>query len=398
MISCYLGLGSNIGDPYSLIKGATYAVGQTAGIKVRQCSSYYKSAALNDKTQPDYLNIVLEIHTSLSPQELWQSMQKIEQSFGRKRPSEHHASRTIDIDILLYGDACINDDTLTIPHTQLLKRSFVLQPLAEIAPHLLLQGDQARNWASRTTNPPCIPQKNTRPFSVITAYDASMAALAEQAGIHYMLVGDSLGNVIQGKESTRDVLLEDMVYHTQCVNRGVTYTPIITDIPHISVNKHSILEDCHTLLSAGATFVKIECCPLGEKLMPLLYKNSIPFSAHIGLLPQSVKNFRMYGKDQEEAARLMKQAKLAEKLGAAMIVLECVESSIAHSITQEIDIPTIGIGAGKYVDAQVLVMQDALGITSPMPHHAKNFMKESHGIQDALYRFVTEVSNGVFPD
>jgi len=239
-------------------------------------------------------------------------------------------------------------------------------------------------------------------ISTITAYDASFAKLFDQAGIHAILIGDSLGMVLQGQDDTLPVTIDDMAYHTQCVKRGVTETLIIADMPFMSyANKEQALENAAKLMRAGASMVKMEGGAWLNETIAALVERGIPVCAHLGLTPQSVNvfgGFKVQGRDAEKAQQMIDDAKMLEAAGAQLLVLECIPSDLGKAISEAVSIPTIGIGAGKETDGQILVMHDALGIScSYMPKFSRNFLKDTGDIKKAIELYISEVSLGNFP-
>ena len=239
-------------------------------------------------------------------------------------------------------------------------------------------------------------------ISTITAYDASFAKIFDQAGIHAILIGDSLGMVLQGQDDTLPVDIEHMAYHTQCVKRGVEQTLIISDMPFMS---YATTEQAYTnaakLMQAGASMVKIEGGKWLVNTIEGLVERGIPVCAHLGLTPQSVNvfgGFKVQGREQSQADEMIEHAKLLEAAGAQLLVLECIPAGLGKAISQAVTIPTIGIGAGKDTDGQILVMHDALGIScSYMPKFSRNFLIDTGDIKKAVELYIAEVSNGNFP-
>lgn len=245
-------------------------------------------------------------------------------------------------------------------------------------------------------------KQNGEKISTITAYDASFAKLFDQAGIHAILIGDSLGMVLQGNDDTVPVTIDDMAYHTQCVRNGVENTLIISDMPFMSyATKEQAYENATQLMQAGASMVKMEGGAWLKETIEGLVERGIPVCAHLGLTPQSVHlfgGFKVQGRDESKAQEMIEHAKMLESAGAQLLVLECIPASLGKAISQAISIPTIGIGAGKDTDGQILVMHDALGIScSYMPKFSRNFLKETGDIQKAILLYIEEVSNGHFP-
>lgn len=239
-------------------------------------------------------------------------------------------------------------------------------------------------------------------ISTITAYDASFAKLFDQAGIHAILIGDSLGMVLQGEDDTLPVSMDAMAYHTRCVKRGVEDTLIISDMPFMSyATTEQTYENAAKLMQAGASMIKMEGGSWLVDTIKGLTERGIPVCGHLGLTPQSVHvfgGFKVQGRQQEQANMIIEQAKELEQAGIQLLVLECIPASLGKAITQAVNIPTIGIGAGKDTDGQILVMHDALGIScSYMPKFSRNFLKDTGDIKKAIELYITEVSNGNFP-
>ena len=240
-------------------------------------------------------------------------------------------------------------------------------------------------------------------ISTITAYDASFAKLFDQAGIHAVLIGDSLGMVLQGEDSTLPVSIDDMVYHTQCVKNGVENALIISDMPFMTyATIEQSYENAAKLMQAGASIVKIEGGHWLIDTIKGLTERGIPVCGHLGLTPQSVHvfgGFKIQGREQNKALEMIEQAKALEAAGVQLLVLECIPSDLAKTISEAINIPTIGIGAGKYTDGQILVMHDALGIScSYMPKFSRNFLIDTGDIKKAIELYISEVTKGNFPD
>ena len=239
-------------------------------------------------------------------------------------------------------------------------------------------------------------------ISTITAYDASFAKLFDQAGIHAILIGDSLGMVLQGEDSTLPVSIEDMAYHTRCVKRGIEETLVIADMPFMSyATQEQALTNAAVLMQAGASMVKMEGGAWLNDTISALVERGIPVCAHLGLTPQSVNifgGFKVQGRENDKAEQMIADAKALEAAGAQLLVLECIPASLGEAITKALTIPTIGIGAGKETDGQILVMHDALGIAcNYMPKFSRNFLKDTGDIKQAIELYISEVSQGNFP-
>ncbi len=240
-------------------------------------------------------------------------------------------------------------------------------------------------------------------IAALTCYDASFAALLEAGGVNALLVGDSLGMVLQGHETTLPVTLDEMVYHTICVARGSKQAFIITDMPFGSfqVSPEKTFENAARLMAAGAQMIKLEGGAAMAETISFLTGRGIPVCAHIGLTPQSVHQiggYRVQGKSDADAQRLLQDAVIVERAGAGLVVLEAMPALLAAEITANVSIPTIGIGAGAACSGQVLVLHDMLDIyPGKKARFVKNFMQGVQGIADGVTRYVIEVKSGAFP-
>jgi 3-methyl-2-oxobutanoate hydroxymethyltransferase len=239
-------------------------------------------------------------------------------------------------------------------------------------------------------------------ITMLTAYDATMSALLNRCGVEVILVGDSLGNVIQGHSSTTPVTVEQMVYHTECVARANTHAFLISDLPFASYGDPiQALDSAAELMRAGADMVKLEGGDWQADIIQYLVERSVPVCAHLGLLPQSVHllgGYKVQGKSKDAASHMLEQALTCQAAGAQMLVLEAIPSSLGERITEELHIPTIGIGAGPDCSGQVLVLQDMLGISpGKPPKFVKNFMDGHQSIEAAVKAYVREVKSGKFP-
>jgi 3-methyl-2-oxobutanoate hydroxymethyltransferase len=240
-------------------------------------------------------------------------------------------------------------------------------------------------------------------IAVLTAYDASFAQLCEQAGVEALLVGDSLGMVLQGASSTLAVTLHDMQYHTRCVAKGAQSAYIVTDMPFGSYQQspEQAFRNASRLMAAGAHMVKLEGGTVMSETVRFLVERGIPVCGHLGLTPQSVHQlggYRVQGKDEAQAQQLIADAQALADAGAGMLVLEMVPAALAKAITDSVRIPTIGIGAGVDCSGQVLVLHDMLGIyPGKSPRFVRNFMHGASSIPQALEHYVKAVKDKTFP-
>ncbi|RUM79015.1 MAG: 3-methyl-2-oxobutanoate hydroxymethyltransferase [Candidatus Thioglobus sp.] len=245
-------------------------------------------------------------------------------------------------------------------------------------------------------------KQSAEKITCLTAYDSSFSQLFDECGVDIILVGDSLGNVIQGGENTLGVTMEDMIYHTQSVAKGIKDTLLIADMPYQSYdNAKQTLANAQRLIDAGAQMVKFEGGQEHKDSFKILQANNIPVCGHLGLQPQSViemGGYKVQGKDEASAKRIIDDALALEAWGVKTLVLECVPAALAKQVSQALSIPTIGIGAGVDCDGQVLVSYDMLGInTKHLPRFVKNFLKDNNDIQGAINAFITAVKAQSFP-
>jgi len=238
-------------------------------------------------------------------------------------------------------------------------------------------------------------------FVCITAYDATFARIISEAGAETMLVGDSLGMVLQGHDSTIPVTMDHMAYHTECVCRAANGALVIADMPFMTyTSPDQAMANATRLMQAGAQMVKMEGGTWLSGTISKLVERGIPVCAHLGLTPQSVNTFggfKVQGRTPKEAKSILADAVEIKDAGASLLVLECVPANLASDISRKLDIPVIGIGAGAGTDAQVLVMHDLLGLSSHTARFVQNFMQGQDTIQGALKAFVDAVKSGDYP-
>ncbi len=241
-------------------------------------------------------------------------------------------------------------------------------------------------------------------ITMLTCYDASFARVLDDAGVDTLLVGDSLGMVLQGHRSTAPVTLEEMAYHVRCVARGNRNAWLIGDLPFGSYHQSAAqaMESAAVLMQAGAQMVKLEGGGWTAATVRFLTERGIPVCAHLGLTPQSVDalgGYRVQGRNEESAATLKRHATELADAGAAMLVLELMPGALGGELTRSLKIPVIGIGAGKACSGQVLVLHDMLGITrGKLPRFVRNFMDGAPSIEAAIRSYVAEVKARRFPD
>ena len=247
-------------------------------------------------------------------------------------------------------------------------------------------------------------RRDGRRLAMLTCYDAGFARVLDAAGVDLVLVGDSLGMVVQGHGSTLPVTVNDIAYHTACVARGLSRALLVSDLPfQADASPTRALDASVRCLQAGAAMVKLEGAGHKLEVIRHLVAREIPVCAHLGLTPQSVLRlggFKVQGREDAAAAKLREDARAVAEAGASLLVLECVPSPLAAAITAEATIPTIGIGAGPDCDGQVLVLHDLLGLDSGhrRPKFVKDFLSDGGSVEGAVRAFVQAVRDGSFPD
>ncbi len=246
-------------------------------------------------------------------------------------------------------------------------------------------------------------KREKRKITVVTAYDALFTRIIEQAGIDVILVGDSLGVVVQGKANTLSVTMEEMLYHTKLVAGAAQQSLVIGDMPFMSyqASVNDALRNAGRFLQAGATAVKLEGGAAVADRVAAMARIGIPVVGHLGMTPQSVHQyggFKVQGKAKDQAQQLLNDAQALEAAGAVAIVLEAIPAEVAKSVTETVAIPTIGIGAGSHCDGQVLVLYDVLGLFDDfVPKFVKPYAHLKADAVDALRRYKTDVEQGTFP-
>ena len=245
-------------------------------------------------------------------------------------------------------------------------------------------------------------KQNGKKISMLTSYDATFTHRINEAGVDMILVGDSLGMVLQGLDSTLPVSIADMVYHTRCVKAGNKDCLLMSDMPFMTYRTpEEAMTNAAALMQAGAQIVKLEGGMWLQQTVAKLYEQGIPVCAHLGLTPQAINKlggYRVQGRTPEEAQNMIDEAVALEAAGASMILLECVPTSVGKAVTEAVSVPVIGIGAGPDTDAQVLVLHDILGITpGKQIRFVKNYMAQEEDIQSALAAFAREVQDQSFP-
>jgi len=241
------------------------------------------------------------------------------------------------------------------------------------------------------------------PIACLTAYDASFASIVDQAGTDLVLVGDSLGMVIQGHDTTVPVTVDDVIYHTRVVARGLRRAFLMADMPFMSYSnaEQALANAVRLMQEGGAMMVKLEGTHGQSTIVEHLARHDIPVCAHIGLRPQSVHKiggFKVQGREAEQAGQMVKDAVELQNAGADIVLLECVPNELGRAVRDAVEVPVIGIGAGPDVDGQILVLYDMLGITQGrLPRFVQNFMIDAESPLDACDRYVRAVKDRSYP-
>lgn len=240
------------------------------------------------------------------------------------------------------------------------------------------------------------------PIACLTAYDASFARLMDKASVDVILIGDSLGMVMQGHDSTNFVSVSDIVYHCRCVKRAIKRAYLVADMPFMSINSQdqALYNACRIMQEGGAKMVKVEADEKALGIIRVLRDCSVPVCAHIGLLPQQEYqkgDMSVRGKTRATAAALLAHAEQCVEHGADIILMECIAADLARQITQKLSVPVIGIGCGPDCDGQILVMHDVIGASKQCPGFAANFLSEASSLEEAFSDYISAVRAKRFP-
>ncbi|MBU2886101.1 3-methyl-2-oxobutanoate hydroxymethyltransferase [Gilvimarinus agarilyticus] len=264
-----------------------------------------------------------------------------------------------------------------------------------------VQADNSGGLEKQVTLQTLHKMRGQEKFVMVSLYDAPMAAMAQKCSVEVVLIGDSLGMTVLGYDSVIPVTMEQMIYHVEAVARGNDKSLIIGDLPFMTyATPEQALTNAARIMQAGAHMVKIEGGAWLADTVRMLSDRGIPVCAHIGLTPQSVHKFggfRVQGRQDARAQTLLEDTKILNQAGADLLLVECVPSALGTEITQQSDIPVIGIGAGDQTDAQVLVINDILGLTPQPPKFSKNFLRQAGDIPSALKLYRDHVKSGEFP-
>jgi 3-methyl-2-oxobutanoate hydroxymethyltransferase len=413
-----IALGSNLGDRAENLRAAFRLLSQlNEPNSPLLWSSIYETEPVECAPgTPSFLNATAEIGYSGTPYALLDDLRKIENKLGRLEHRARNTSRTIDLDILYFSDLIATDPDLSLPHPRLAERRFVLAPLSEIRPELILPGHRmpVKNLlANLTGTAEVIPRKELlmaritpdqilrmkmerRRIACLTAYDYSTAKLLDEAGLDLLLVGDSLGMTVLGHPDTTSVELSDIVHHTRPVARGAKRALVASDLPIGTYDNSKLaVESSRRLLQAGAQAVKLEGGMSSARQIEAITGAGIPLLGHIGMLPQHIREegrYRIKGRTKAERLFLFQEAEAVERAGAFAVVLELVHPPVAAEITAQLKIPTIGIGSGESCDGEILVFHDLVGYFPWFtPKHVRPLANVGRDIAQAAEAYVKRV-------
>ncbi len=401
-----LALGSNVGDRAANLQRAIEGISRLGMIKA--VSRILETWPILIRAQGKFLNQGVLFETGIAPPELLAELIGLETEIGRKKRIKN-GPREIDIDIVWCSAGIVSTTALRIPHPFNRSREWIRQIMAELKGDAIDQETgilYSRIRGRSVMNVHDFTKKKAakEKISVVTCYDHVFARLIARTSVDAILVGDSLGNVVQGNPNTLAVTVEDMVYHARAVRRGAPQAFIVVDLPFMSYQ--TSVEDAlrnagRIVKETGADAVKLEG---GEAVLPqvkALIASGIPVMGHLGLTPQSLLSlggYKVQGKTDEAAQKMIADARALEQAGAFAIVLEMVPARLAQEISVALKIPTIGIGAGSGTDGQVLVLTDLLGLDPDFtPRFVRKYAELSSTVLTALEQYAADVRDGKFP-
>jgi len=398
--------GSNKGDRKSYIKKAFDLI-TNQKIKIIKETTIIKTAPSMEKNQGVFSNCAALVECNLQPAELMSRLTETELQVGRSK-THKFGPREIDIDIVWYSGGKYREQGLTIPHEYNNARPWVRDFIVQLVPDKFPESEYYKKMnVTPIQHPGDFLKKKEKKEKIvmITAYDYSVAKILSKTSIDTILVGDSLGNVIQGKENTISVTLEQMVYHCANVKRGFPDTFLTGDMPFLSyhVSAEDAVRNAGQLIQSGlCNAVKVEGGSEIIEMVRAIIRAKIPVMGHLGLTPQSIlqlDGFKVQGKIPEDAQRIMDDAILLEKTGVFAIVLEMVPAALGKKIAELVKIPVIGIGAGPDTDGQVMVYHDALGYDPDFsPKFVRRYANMSDTVKNAMEEYAQDVRSGKYPD
>ena len=400
-----LALGSNLGDKKKHITEAVHLL-QHDRLKLLKETNFLHTAPAMVKSQPDYINKGILVSSDLAPDDLLILCKEIESKLKRTT-TYRYGPREIDIDIVWWSFGEYRNEGLEIPHAGNNSRSWVRDILSELIPSDL---PQSLFYKSMNVK----PIKNIHDFKLrktegqkivmLTAYDYSMARILARTSVDVLLVGDSLGNVIQGNGSTLNVSVDHMIYHGRAVKNAAADKFIIVDMPFLSyqINSDEAVRNAGRIIQeTGADAVKLEGGIEFSDVIKKIIRAGIPVMGHLGLMPQSVLKtggYKVQAKDHESRKTLIDEAKALQELGVFGIVAEMIPADLGEQLTKSLEIPVIGIGAGSEADGQVLVINDLLGFDAEFsPKFVRKYMDMHRETINAIENFSKDVRLKNYP-
>ena len=401
-----LALGSNVGDRQGNLLRVRQGIAAFAEILAE--STILETWPILIRAQGRFLNQAVRVASDLNPSEMLKAVLTLEQSIGRKKRVKN-GPREIDIDLVWCSLGKVDAPGLTIPHPYNRAREWVRQFMRELKADAV-DTETGVNWSKiqgrSVMNVHDFTKKKAagEKITMVTCYDFAFARLIARTSVDAILVGDSLGNVIQGQPNTIPVTVDDMIYHGRIVRRGAAQAFIVVDMPFMSyqTSVEDALKNAGRIIKeTGADAVKLEGGANIAAQVKALVESGIPVMGHLGLTPQSLLAFGGYkvqGKTSAAAQKLVDDAKLLQQSGAFGIVLEMIPAPLTEAVVKNLDIPLIGIGAGNKADGQVLVLNDLLGLDPDFaPKFVRKYADLSSSVLSALEGYAADVRDSSFP-
>lgn len=406
IIRYVLALGSNVGNREANLSRAIEGLSEWGTVKA--ISRIFETWPILIRTQAKFLNQGVLYESAKTPAELLPLLMELEKKIGRKKRIKN-GPREIDIDIVWSSAGKLQREELKIPHPFNRAREWVRQIMHELQPDAIdpesgLQFRQIRGHSVMNIHDFARKKAAGEKITVVTCYDHAFARLVARTSLDVILVGDSLGNVVQGNPNTLAVTIEDMIYHARAVRRGAPQAFVVVDLPFMSYQpsvEYALLNAGRLVKESGADAVKLEGGKAVLAQVESLVQSGIPVMGHLGFTPQSLLalgGYKVQGKTPDAAERLLADAKALEMAGVFALVLEMVPAKLASQISTALKIPTIGIGAGAGTDGQVLVLNDLLGLDPDFtPRFVRKYATLSDAVLKALESFAADVRDGKFP-
>jgi len=398
-------LGSNLGDKKQNITQAITLLKENGQVVLREGDFLFTEPAI-EKNQPDFINKGILCCSSLSPEDLLQLVKNIEIKLERST-TYRFGPREIDIDIVWWSIGEYHSEKLQIPHKENNSRSWIRNILAELIPANLAQSLYYKSMNVETVKT-CLDfqqkKNNRQKIVMLTAYDFSMARILARTSVDALLVGDSLSNVIQGNDSTLKATIDQMIYHGKAVRKAAPDKFLIIDMPFLSyqISAGEAVSNAGKIIQeTGANAVKLEGGIEFIDVVTHIIRSGIPVMGHLGLMPQSILIHgkpSLQAKDENSKQKLLEDAKALQAAGVFGLVVEMIPAELGNKISQSLEIPVIGIGAGSDTDGQVLVIHDLLGFNSDFsPKFVRKYLDFQSDAMKAIENFSKDVREKNFP-